>query len=122
MPLLYEVKCAQCNDRSPIFSDQYATFLQDDGEEITLPHPGEEGVLKRLGWSFNRAAAQNRLKVYSASSCQSCGSICYRGDDEAVGNCEKCGGSELTEVDSDALLICPSCKQRSGRVRVAGLS
>ena len=122
MPLLYEITCEQCGDRSDGFTGQYAAFIQDNGTEITLPHPGEDGVLQRLEWTWDSAVREGRMKIYSAYACLGCGSICYRSEGDPAGACRKCGDVELKEISDGELLNCPSCKRRTARVCAAGIS
>ena len=122
MPLLYEIVCQQCGDRSACFTGQYAAFIQDNGTEITLPHPGEQGVLERLEWTWGSAVSEGRLRIYSAYGCVGCRSICYRPERHSPGACQKCGDTELKEIDDGELFTCPSCKQRTARACVAGIS
>jgi hypothetical protein len=122
MATFYELDCERCRHRSRGFVDYYGAFLQDDGVEVPLLHPGELDDLQRLGSSLGRAQAENRLKSYVAHSCHGCGTICYRAEESPARPCEQCGSAELSAVRNDELLICPSCKRLTARVRCVGIS
>jgi hypothetical protein len=122
MPIILAVKCSRCNARGAQFPDQYAAFLQDDGAEVLLSHPGEQIQLQRLGWTWDRAQSERRIRIYSAYGCAACGTVCHRTEDDHTRGCEKCGGTNLSRLRSDEMLLCPSCKERTVRVRITGIS
>ena len=72
MPLILEADCDECGHRDG-WSDVWIAFLNENGEEEVVPHPGEARYLEERGLTFGQLRREGRLLRRHPALCEECG-------------------------------------------------
>jgi hypothetical protein len=105
MPTVFRIQCTSCGGApssdggvathvafdgrrdGAILPEAYLAFRRDNGELVSLPHPGEGRRLQAEGSTFGKASEQGRLFRVAFKVCAACGAM-----HEEIQHCERQSG------------------------------
>ena len=119
MPAISNYHCSRCDFALPSGWGSYMYVIDDLGNRIVCPHPGEGFIVACvLGPDASRDLVKERTGHNSHCVCRAClcqfgaDLICRHGDDRGRDPrvCPQCGSEDVRTVEELVGRRCPKCK------------
>jgi len=109
MPTIYRYSCTDCEFTGPDGWGYYMYAVDEDGERVRCPHPGEYAAAEEVLGDVSEAVFEERTGFNYHCVCTDCAAQFDRDPDRDELVCPDCGseGVELL-VDLDGR-ACPDC-------------
>ncbi len=122
MPPIERYGCDKCEFALPTGSGRYTYAVDDSGQRIVCPHPGEMRTLRKVtGLSYGEARAAGRLGYADFCVCLNCLAQCDLDLDRDPRQCAKCGSTDVRTANEMIGRECPQCHsgtiERSSPIR-----